>query len=82
LRLRELRVQAEQRARDAELAKVAQEKLIQEGDAMNKLEIKKRLRELKMYRKAEIAPKPKVPLAPMVKTPTGPVLLVPSGSAQ
>ena len=82
LRTRELRVQAEQRVRDAELAKVAQEKLIQEGDAINRLEIRKRLRELKVYRKAEIAPKPTVQLPPVVKPPTGPLLLVPLGSAQ
>jgi uncharacterized protein involved in outer membrane biogenesis len=82
LRMRELRVQAEQRVRDAELVKAAQEKLIQEGDAINKLEIKKRLRELKVYRKAEVVPKPKASLPPIVKTPAGPVLLVPLGSAQ
>jgi uncharacterized protein involved in outer membrane biogenesis len=80
LRMRELRVQAAQRDLDAELAAAEQARLIQEGVAMNKLEIRQRLRELKTYRKAEIfvpAVKPKPKPAESI---AGPVLLVPLGS--
>ncbi len=85
LRVRELRVQADQRILDAELATAAQLRLIQEGEAMNKLEVRQRLRELKMYRKAEVvvpAQKPKPKSVEAIDQPVGPVLLVPLGSAQ
>jgi hypothetical protein len=82
LRLRELRIQADQRVLDATLANAEQARLIQEGVSMNRLEIKQRLRELKAYRKAETIipihrPKPRP-----VEVIQGPVVLVPPGSAQ
>jgi uncharacterized protein involved in outer membrane biogenesis len=85
LRMRELRVQADQRALDAQLAIAAQERLILEGEAMNKLEVKQRLRELKMYRKAEATiplQRPKLRPVQAVEQPVGPVLLVPLGSVR
>ncbi len=80
LRMRELRIQAAQRVLDAEQAAAEQLRLIQDGLAMNKVEIRQRLRELKTYRKAEIIlpavkPKPKP-----VEINKGPLILVPLGS--
>ena len=82
LRLREMRVQADQRVLDLQLAAAEQLRLIQEGTAMNKLEIKQRLRELKAYRKAEIAVPVQKPKPKPVEVIQGPVLLVPLGSPQ
>ncbi len=58
LRLRELKVQAAQRILDVELAKVEEQRLIRDGEAINKAELRLRLRELRLYRKvvAEAAP--------------------------
>ena len=80
LRMRELRVQADQRALDVELAAAEQVRLIQDGVAMNRLEIKQRLRELKAYRKAEVTVPAQKPKPKTVEAPIGPVLLVPLGS--
>ncbi len=82
LRLRELRIQGEQRVLDQELAAAEQVRLIQDGVAMNKLELRQRLRELKAYRKVELTIPVQRPKPKPVEAPIGPLLLVPLGSAR
>lgn len=92
LRMRELRVQADQRALEAKQAEAEQVRLIEQGIGINRLELRQRLRELKMYRKVEYRPPlPRIPIRvpPKVKEQAvlpeksfGPVLLVPLGSSR
>ncbi len=52
LRQRELKVHSAQRILDVELARAEEQRLIREGEAINKSELRLRLRELRVYRKA------------------------------
>jgi uncharacterized protein involved in outer membrane biogenesis len=69
LRQRELKVHAAQRILDVELAKAEEQRLIRDGDAINKAELRLRQRELRVHRKVlaeaaqAIAPRDK-PIAP------------------
>ncbi len=58
LRLRELKVHREQRILDVELAKAEEQRLIRDGEAINRTELRLRMRELRVYRKilAEAVP--------------------------
>ena len=58
LRLRELKVHREQRILDVELAKAEEQRLIRDGEAINRSELRLRMRELRVYRKilAEAVP--------------------------
>jgi hypothetical protein len=58
LRQRELKVHAAQRILDVELAKAEEQRLIRDGEAINKAELRLRQRELRVHRKvlAEAAP--------------------------
>jgi hypothetical protein len=74
LRQRELKVHGAQRILDVELAKAEEQRLIRDGDAINKAELRLRLRELRLHRKVvaeaapAIAPRDK-PVAPREPTP-------------
>jgi hypothetical protein len=75
LRQRELKVHAAQRILDVELAKAEEQRLIREGDAINKAELRLRQRELRVHRKvlAEAAPREKpVTAQPAVQIPQMP----------
>ncbi len=69
LRLRELKVHGAQRILDVELAKAEERRLIRDGDAINKAELRLRQRELRVHRKvlaeapSVVAPRDK-PVAP------------------
>ena len=81
LRLRELKVQSAQRVLDVELAKAEELRLIKEGEAINKQELRQRLRELRVYRKALAEAVPRVtprekPIVPQ-ETIQVPLVLVP-----
>ncbi|MGB9140704.1 MAG: hypothetical protein WCB71_00700, partial [Aestuariivirga sp.] len=84
LRLRELKVQGAQRILDVELAKAEEQRLIKDGETINRSELRLRLRELRVYRKvvAEAVPSitPRVkPVAPPEPT-QAPLILVPPSS--
>jgi hypothetical protein len=81
LRQRELKVQAAQRILDVELAKVEEQRLIRDGEAINKAELRLRQRELRVHRKVAavvpaIAPPPKPIIQPQIiqspQTPASP----------
>jgi hypothetical protein len=69
LRLREMKVHSAQRILDIELAKVEEQRLIRDGNAINKVELRLRQHELRVHRKvlaeatAAVAPRDK-PIAP------------------
>ena len=81
LRLRELRTHANQQALDAEQAKIEQARLIKEGEELNRLELRQRMRELRFFRKLLAdATRPAAPVKRKVKpaeTIQVPVILVP-----
>lgn len=72
LRLRELNVHSAQRILDVELAKAEEQRLIRDGNAINKAELRLRQRELRVHRKVladavpAISPRDK-PFAPQEK---------------
>ncbi len=82
LRQRELKVHSAQRILDVELAKAEEQRLIREGEVLNKSELRLRLRELRVYRKAlaEAVPavtpqeKPTAPQIPIQALPVSPSL--------
>ena len=85
LRLRELKVQGAQRILDVELAKVEEQRLIKDGETINRLELRLRLRELRVYRKvvAEAAPSVTPQKKPVARPPEPtqvPLILVPPSS--
>ena len=86
LRLRELRVHANQQVLDAELAKVELARLIKTGEDINRTELRQRLRELRFYRKLAEAlkpvPAPTPPEKPVTPEPYTqvPLILVPPAS--
>ena len=51
MRLRELKVHSAQRILDVELAKAEEQRLIRDGKAINKAELRLRQRELRVHRK-------------------------------
>ena len=80
LRQRELKVHGAQRILDVELAKAEEQRLIRDGDAINKAELRLRQRELRVHRKvlAEAAPaiaprdKPVTPQPEIIQVPQMP----------
>ena len=64
LRQRELKVHSAQRILDVELAKAEVQRLIREGNALNKAELRLRQHELRVHRKVLAQAKPVVAPAP------------------